>query len=87
MAKGYSITVAMVICTHIHTDQMAALDNLGTVTDFTCSAEDLVDAKLTSRTETLTIIQRLTMDLIQAVANDQDPELLLVRYISSPYIY
>ena len=64
----------------MHTEQMAAPDSLGTVTDFTCSAEDLVDAKLTSRAETLTIIQRLTMNLIQAVANDQDPELLLVRY-------
>ncbi len=61
---------------------MAALET----TDFTCSAEELVDAQLTSRKETLDIIHSLTLNFLQAVVQGDDPELSLVN-ISSKFLY
>ena len=53
---------------------MAALET----TEFTSSAEELVDAQLTDRTETLDIIHTLTRDFLQAVAQGDDPQLSIV---------
>ncbi|XP_064394698.1 uncharacterized protein LOC135341935 isoform X3 [Halichondria panicea] len=50
---------------------MAALET----TDFTSSAEELVDAQFTDRTETLDIIHVLTRDFLQAVAQGDNPQL------------
>ena len=41
----------------------------------------VVDAKLTNRDETLTVIETLTLQLVEALAKGADPTLLLV------YIY
>ncbi len=53
---------------------MAALET----TDFTSSAEELVDAQFTDRTETLDIIHVLTRDFLQAVAQGDNPQLSIV---------
>ena len=50
-------------------------------TDFTCSAEEHVDAKLTSRKETLDIIHSLTLNFLQAVIKGDDPGLSLVNIV------
>ena len=47
--------------------------------DYTCSAEEVADAKLTTRRETLIIIESLTQDFLRAIANGDDPELHLVN--------
>lgn len=44
-----------------------------------CDAGQVADAKLTSRAETLSIIETLTLDLLKAVTNGNDPILRLVR--------
>lgn len=46
--------------------------------DYSCSAEEVADARLTTRRETLLIIESLTLDFLQAIANGDDPELYLV---------
>lgn len=46
--------------------------------EYTCAAEQLVDAKLTSKRETLLIIEELTQEFLQAVASDSNPKLSLV---------
>ena len=48
--------------------------------DYSCSAEEVADAKLTTRRETLLIIESLTQDFLQAIANGEDPELYLVTW-------
>lgn len=45
-------------------------------------AEYLADAKLSTKGETLSIIEGTTLELLQAVANGQDPTLHLVSYYS-----
>ena len=47
--------------------------------DYCCSAEEVADAKLTTRRETLLIIESLTQEFLQAIANGDDPELHLVN--------
>ena len=50
----------------------------GSHKDYSCAAEDLVDAKLTTKSETLLIIECLTEEFLQMVASGNDPELFLV---------
>jgi len=50
-------------------------------TDYTCAAEDIVDAKLTARAETIAIIEQLTREFIHSITNDIDPQLSLVKQI------
>ena len=47
--------------------------------DYCCSAEELADAKVTTRRETLLVIESLTQDFLRAIANGDDPELYLVN--------
>ena len=46
---------------------------------YSCSAEEVSDAKLTTRRETLLIIECLTQEFLRAIANGDDPELHLVN--------
>ena len=46
---------------------------------YSCSAEEVADAKLTTRRETLLIIESLTQEFLRAIANGDDPELHLVN--------
>ena len=55
--------------------------------DYSCAAEDLVDAKLTTKSETLLIIERLTEEFLQMVASGNDPELFLVCSHQFYYYY
>lgn len=45
-------------------------------------AEYLADAKLSTKGETLSIIEGTTLELLQAVANGQDPTLHLVLLLA-----
>lgn len=42
-------------------------------------AEEVADAKVTSKAETLCIIEGVTLELLEAVASGEDPALHLVR--------
>ena len=46
---------------------------------YSCSAEEVADAKLTTRRETLLVIESLTQEFLRAIANGDDPELHLVN--------
>lgn len=47
--------------------------------DAECSAEELADAIVTSREETLSKIEAITLEFLTAVANGEDPTLQLVH--------
>lgn len=44
------------------------------------SAEEVADAKVTTRAETLSIIEAITLKLLEAVANGTDPSMHLVKW-------
>lgn len=54
--------------------------------EYSCSAEEMADAKLTTRRETLLIIESLTQDFLRAIANGDDPELHLVKMQTLTYV-
>jgi hypothetical protein len=56
-----------------------AADSMGREHMYSCSAEEMADAKLTTRRETLLIIESLTQEFLRAIANRDDPELHLVN--------
>ena len=56
-----------------------AADIMGREHMYSCSAEEVADAKLTTRRETLLIIESLTQEFLRAIANGDDPELHLVN--------
>lgn len=55
------------------------MEAVDTVRDYSCSAEEVADAKLTTRRETLLVIESLTKDFLRAIASGDDPELYLVN--------
>ena len=55
------------------------LEAADTHREYSCSAEEMADAKLTTRRETLLVIESLTQDFLRAIANGGDPELYLVN--------
>lgn len=57
----------------------AADNNMGREHMYNCSAEEVADAKLTTRRETLLIIESLTQEFLKAIASGDDPELHLVN--------
>ena len=56
-----------------------AAGDMGREHMYSCSAEEVADAKLTTRRETLLIIESLTQEFLRAIANGDDPELHLVN--------
>ena len=44
-----------------------------------CLAEEMTDAKVTSRAETLSIIEDITLKLLEAVVSGEDPTIELVK--------
>ena len=46
--------------------------------EYGCPAEEMVDAQLLSRGETLRVIETLTLKFLQAISKEEDPELYLV---------
>ena len=57
----------------------AADKDIGREHMYSCSAEEVADAKFTTRRETLLIIESLTQEFLKAIANRDDPELHLVN--------
>lgn len=51
-----------------------------------CLAEELADALVTSRAETLARIEAITLEFLTAVASGEDPTLQLVRQLDSTVI-
>lgn len=49
---------------------------------FSCSSEELSDARFVSREEVLKIVEKLVLDLLECVCQGKDPELSLVRQLS-----
>ena len=49
--------------------------------DATCVAEELADARLLTRGETLQVIEALTLHFLEAVSKGEDPKLLLVSAV------
>ena len=48
-------------------------------TSIPCAAEEFCDARVTGREETMRIIERLTSQFLEDIANGRAPELYLVR--------
>ncbi len=51
-----------------------------------CWAEEVADARVTSRDETISVIEALTVEFLELVANGEDPTLHLVDMLPS-YIH